>query len=276
MWQNTGLSRSCCFFENQGQLCMNAKTKLLFIVLAIVLSTSCRGRDNEPPATATPSSETPSESEPSTQSSISDRAAAAFAGLDPIRFQQGEGWRVFRIEAGASNAAYVVDEELFADATRKYGLKVGKTVVVGETQDVLGLMQIDLAQSTIGGNRFVVFLPTLSTDQKLRDAWIRENALESDRFPLATFTAKRLIEAPETYREGEEVTFQLVGELEIRGTSLDTVWDVAASLNGSTIQGSMNTRLRMTTLGFDPPNFARTLTVQDEFTIRINFVAHEQ
>ena len=255
---------------------MNAKTTLLFIVMAIVLSASCRARDRESSAVEAPPSEPLSESDPPPQSVISERAAAAFAGLDPIRFQQGEGWRVFRIDAGGSSAAYVVDEELFADATRKYGLEVGKTVVVGETQDVMGLMQIDLSQRWVGGNRFVVFLPTLRTDQKLRDAWIRENALESDRYPLAIFVAERLIEAPDTYREGDEVAFQLEGDLEIRGISLDTVWDVTARLNGGTIRGSMQTRLRMTTLGFEPPDFARTLTVQDEFTVRINFVAHEE
>lgn len=255
---------------------MNAKTTLLFIVLAIVLSTSCRARDSEPPAVGSPPSEPLSESDPPPQSTISERAAAAFAGLDPIRFQQGEGWRVFRIDAGASSAAYVVDEELFADATRKYGLEVGKTVVVGETQDLMGLVQIDLSQRSVGGNRFVVFLPTLRTDQKLRDAWIRENALESDRYPLAVFVAERLLDAPDSYREGDEVTFQLEGNLELRGTSLNTVWDVTASLSGDTIRGSMQTRLRMTTLGFDPPDFANTLTVQDEFTVRINFVAQEE
>ena len=255
---------------------MNVKTTLLYIVLAILLSAGCRGRDSEPSAVEAPPSESLQESELPPQTAISERAAAAFAILDPIRLQQGEGWRVFRIEAGASNAAYVVDEELFADATRKYGLKVGKTVVVGETQDVMGLMQIDLAQLSVGANRFVVFLPTLRTDQKLRDAWIRENALESDRFPLAIFTAERLLEAPNTYREGDEVSFQLEGDLEIRGTSLVSVWDVSASLTGGTIRGSMQTRLRMTTLGFDPPNFANTLTVQDEFTVRLNFVAHEE
>jgi len=38
----------------------------------------------------------------------------------------------------------------------------------------------------------------------------------------------------------------------------------------------MHTRLRMTSLGFDPPDFANTLTVQDEFTVQIDFVAHEE
>ena len=264
------------FREPQGLCYMNSKTTLFLIILAVMLSASCLGRENEQPSNGAPPSESLAERDNRPQGAISEKAAAAFAGLDPIRFRQGEGWRIFRIDGGASKAAYVVDEELFSDATRKYGLEVGKTKVVGETNDLAGLMQVDLGQRSIGGNRFVVFLPTLQTDQALRDAWIRENALQSDRFPLAVFVADRLLQAPDAYREGEVVHFQLEGELELRGTSHATVWDVSASLTGRTIQGSMQTRLRMTSLGFDPPNFANTLTVQDEFTVRIDFVAHEE
>lgn len=255
---------------------MNVKIKLILIIMVVVLSASCRGRENEEPSNGAPPQETVPEAESRPQSAISEEAAAAFAGLDPIRFQQGEGWRVFRIDANASKAAYIVDEELFADATRKYGLEIGKTVVIGETQDLVGLIQLDLAQRSIGGNRFVVFLPTLQTDQPLRDGWIRENALESDRFPLAIFVGERLLGVPDSYSEGEETYFQLEGELALRGTTLSTLWDVSASQSGSMIQGTMQTRLRMTDLGFNPPNFANTLTVQDEFTVRIDFVAHEE
>ncbi|MXX26577.1 MAG: YceI family protein [Caldilineaceae bacterium SB0668_bin_21] len=255
---------------------MKSGTRLFLIILIVTLSASCRGRANEQPSDQAQAAESLPATEDASQSVISERAAAAFAGLDPIRLQQGEGWRVFRIDAGSSKAAYIVDEELFADATRKYGLDVGKTKVVGETQDLVGLMQLDLDQRSIGGNRFVVYLPTLQTDQDLRDGWIRENALESDRFPLAIFVAERLLEVPHSYTEGEEVSFQLEGELELRGTTLSTVWDVSANQSGSTIQGSMQTRLRMTDLGFDPPDFANTLTVQDEFTVRIEFVANEE
>ncbi len=255
---------------------MNAKIKFLIIILVVIVSAGCRSREDEKPSSDTPPSDSVTETTIRPQSAISDRAAAAFAGLDPIRMQQGDGWRVYRIDAESSKAAYIVDEELFADATRKYGLEIGKTVVVGETQDLVGLIQIDLAQRSIGGNRFVVFLPTLQTDQPLRDGWIRENALESDRFPLAIFVGERLLGVPDSYSEGEETVLQLEGELELRGTTLSASWDVSASQTGSTIQGTMQTRLRMTDLGFDPPNFANTLTVQDEFTVRIDFVAHEE
>jgi polyisoprenoid-binding protein YceI len=255
---------------------MRAKTIHLLLLLAMLLAASCSDRRAAP----TPSESTPSvsqqEEEPSEVMTISADAAAAFAELAPVTISEEETWGTFRIVSAESKAAYIVDEELFAGATSKYGLAVGNTKVVGETQDLEGLFQVDLSRPAIGPNRFAVYLPTLRTDQVLRDGWIRENALQSDRFPLAVFIAKRVLEGPGNYQEGVETRFQLEGDLTLRGITLTTVWDVAARLGESTIRGTLQTRLRMTDLGFDPPNFANTLTVQDEFTVRIDFVAHEQ
>ncbi len=254
---------------------MRAKSLTYFLLLTILLAAGCFNRRSEPaPNESTPAA-SPQEAEPSDTVTVSTEAAAAFAELNPVTVSEEEQWRAFRIVSAESKAAYVVDEELFAGAASKYGLEIGKTKVIGESQDLDGLFQIDLSHSAIGPNRFAVFLPTLRTDQVLRDGWIRENALESDRFPLAVFVASEVLEGPATYQEGEETTFQLKGDLTLRGITLSTTWEVAARLDGSTISGTMQTRVRMTELGFDPPNFANTLTVNDEFTILIDFVALE-
>ena len=254
---------------------MRAKSLSYFLLLTTLLASGCFNRRSEPaPNESTPSA-TAQVAEPSDTVTVSTDAAAAFAELKPVTISEEEQWRAFRIVPAESKAAYVVDEELFAGAARKYDLEIGKTKVIGESQDIDGLFQIDLSHSAIGPNRFAVFLPTLRTDQVLRDGWIRENALESDRFPLAVFVASKVIEGPAFYQEGEETTFQLQGDLTMRGITLSTTWEVAARLDGSTISGTMQTRLRMTELGFDPPNFANTLTVNDEFTILIDFVAQE-
>ena len=261
-------------FSN-GKICMSAKSLTCFLLLTILLVSGCFNRRSEPaPDESTPSA-SPQEAEPSDSLTVSTEAAAAFAELNPVTVSEEEQWRAFRIVSAESKAAYIVDEELFAGAASKYGLEIGKTKVIGESQDLDGLFQIDLSHPAIGPNRFAVFLPTLRTDQVLRDGWIRENALESDRFPLAVFVASEVLEGPATYQEGDETTFQLKGDLTLRGITLSTTWEVAARLDGSTISGTMQTRVRMTELGFDPPNFANTLTVNDEFTILIDFVALE-
>lgn len=254
---------------------MSAKSLTYFLLLTILLVSGCFNRRSEPAPDESKPSASPQEAEPSDSLTVSTEAAAAFAELNPVTVSEEEQWRAFRIVPAESKAAYVVDEELFAGAASKYGLEIGKTKVIGESQDLDGLFQIDLSHPAIGPNRFAVFLPTLRTDQVLRDGWIRENALESDRFPLAVFVASEVLEGPATYQEGEETTFQLQGDLTLRGITLSTTWEVAARLDGSTISGTMQTRVRMTELGFDPPNFANTLTVNDEFTILIDFVALE-
>ncbi len=253
--------RHCLSFCGRSQRNVSAytvKTQLLLLSLILVafLSVGCTDRD--------------------TTQTLSPEAAASFATLPPLSLREEKGLQTFQIIPAQSQAVYVVDEELFPDATRKYGLAVGKTKVTGVTQDVEGLLQIDLAGNTIGVNRFAVYLPTLRTDQSLRDGWIQDNALESNRFPLAVFIATQIRDAPQNYQEGDPTRFQLDGALTLRGMTLPTVWNVTASLRGDTISASAETRLQMTDFGFDPPNFANTLTVQNEFTIRIDFIAVEQ
>ena len=208
--------------------------------------------------------------------SLAPEAANAFGDLPTLMLTGEADLRTFEILPDQSKAVYIVDEELFADATRKYGLEVGKAKVTGATRDVDGTFQIDLANKAIGAIRFAVYLPSLRTDQRLRDGWIRDNALESSRFPLAVFIATGIRGAPADYEQGTVAEFQMLGDLTVREITVPTVWDVSATLSGDTLTGIAETRLRMTDFGFQPPDFANTLTVQDEFTVRLEFVAQAQ
>ncbi len=245
------------------------------LLVVALMAAGCGRRDSAATESVPPDSSSEQVDAPP-DGILSDEAAAAFGELPPVELEENSGLRTFEIDPAQSKAAYIVDEEFFADATRKYGLEVGKYKVTGETQDLSGAVQLDLPGATVGPNRFAVYLPTLQTDQKLRDGWIRENALESDSYPLAIFVAEKIRDAPQGYQEGDTVQFQLEGELTLRGAARPAVWDVSAKLQDRTISGRLETRLRMTDLGFDPPNFANTLTVQDEFTVRIEFVANER
>ena len=243
---------------------MGSRVLILVFAITALIAAGCGGRGR-------PSTDAVRQDE-----SLSGEAAAAFGGLPEVDLSESEALRTFLVDPAQSKAAYIVDEEFFAEATSKYGLEVGKYKVAGETQDVVGVMQLDPSGATIGPNRFAVYLPTLQTDQKLRDGWIRENALESEKFPLAILVAREIVNAPEGYTDGAWASFQLEGELTLRGVTLASVWEVNARLQDGTIEGSLESRMRMTDLGFEPPNFANTLTVQDEFTVRIEFVANEE
>jgi polyisoprenoid-binding protein YceI len=187
-----------------------------------------------------------------------------------------EGMRSFVVLPEQSSASYIVEEELFAGALEKYGLAIGWSTVTGSTNQVEGILQLDVTTAEMETAEFTVHLPSLVTGQDDRDGWIRDNALESNRYPLATFVASEIRNAPANYMEGQEVDFQLAGEITIREITQPVVFDVTATLTGDTIQGVAETDLKMSDFGFEPPSFAGTLTVRDDLAVRVEFTAREQ
>jgi polyisoprenoid-binding protein YceI len=188
------------------------------------------------------------------------------------------GLRTFVIVPSESKAMYLVDEEFFSGALAKYGIAAGDSDVVGTTQAFEGQIQLNLddLSSALGDNHFTVQMNTLTTDRELRDGWIRENGPRFNDYPLATFRATAIEGAPGSYSEGEEVSFRLSGDLTIRQITKPVTFDVTASLTGDTLTGVATTRLLMSDFGIEPPNFANTLTVADEFGIEVHFTAREE
>lgn len=189
-----------------------------------------------------------------------------------------DGLRTFVIAADQSSASYVVDEEFLADMLPKYGINAGRQNTIGVTKAIEGQIELNLDDlaDALGNNYFQADLSKLESDQALRDRWLRENGPQFNQYPEARFVATAIEGAPSTYTDGQEVTFRLVGDLTIREITQPAVFDVTATLDGSTLTGRAEAFVRMTDFGIDPPNFANTLTVQDEFTIQVDFVALEQ
>ncbi len=177
-----------------------------------------------------------------------------------------------------SKASYLVDEEFFAGALDKLGIAAGLADVVGSTQEIEGQLTLNLDNlgEALGDNSFTVKMNTLATDQDQRDDWIRENGPRFNDFPLATFTATAIEGAPAAYNDGDEVSFKMAGDLTVREVTQPATFDVTARLAGDTLTGVATTRLLMSTFGIEPPNFANTLTVADEFGIEVQFTAKEQ
>jgi polyisoprenoid-binding protein YceI len=188
------------------------------------------------------------------------------------------GTRRFVVVPEESVASYLVNEEFFAGALAKYGIEAGLGEVTGSTNEVAGELQLRLddPQNALVAGEFTVNLPSLTTDRDLRDSWIRDNALQSNRFPVAKFVAKEIQNAPASYTDGAEVTFQLLGDLTVRDITQPVTFDVTASITGDILKGVATTALQLTDFGFEPPSFANTLTVANDFTIRIELTAKAQ
>ncbi len=251
---------------------MKSKSLQPLWVLVIFVLAACAGA---PPPTSTPASVPTSSS--SERGNEAETVGAPETETDS-QTAPATGLRTFVIVPEGSRAAYRVSEEFFEGALAKLGIEAGNVEVVGSTQKIEGQLELDFADlsAPLGTNRFTVNLSTLSTDQDRRDNWIRENGPEFNQFPLAEFVATGVAETPTSYTEGEEVQFKMLGDLTIRDVTQPVTFDVTATLEGDTASGLAAADLRMTDFGIEPPNFANTLTVADEFSVEVEFTAREQ
>jgi polyisoprenoid-binding protein YceI len=246
----------------------------LLTIFAMLVLTACGGgSEPTPEPTNTPAPEPTATPEPAPQAEESDDASSA-EGETPTT---ATGMRTFVIVPEESTASYSVEEEFFQGAVDRLGVILGLVDTVGSTQEIEGQLQLNLddLSSALGDNQFTVNIESLTSDQPRRDQRIREANLESSKYPLATFSATAIEGAPDSYSEGEEVSFQLVGDITIREITQPVTFDITASLSGDTISGMATALLTMTDFGFDPPNFADMFTVEDEFTVEVEFTARE-
>ena len=184
----------------------------------------------------------------------------------------------FVIVPAESRASYLVDEEFLENALSKLGIEAGQKDVVGSTQAVEGQIQLNTSDlsAALGENSFMVDLSTLESDQDRRDKWIRENGPNFNRFPTAVFTATSLSGLPDSYDEGQEIQFQVSGDLTVLDVTVPVTFDATATLENDTLSGVLTTRKLISDWGIAPPAFAQTLTVADEFGIQVEFTAVRQ
>lgn len=178
------------------------------------------------------------------------------------------GSRTFHIVPEQTEARYEVQEQfLNRDLPNK---------AVGKTNAVEGSFDFSADGKPTGQvSKITVDLRTLTSDQSRRDQWIRRQSLASNQFPFAEFSSTGVEGVPESYAEGQDVTFKLLGNMTIHGVTRPVTFDVRGKLVGDTVTGTATTSLLMKDFGFDPPNIAGLLSVQDGVTVTVDFTAKE-
>ena len=207
-------------------------------------------------------------------SSTSQPAAAPTAQLAnaataaPAPSGTASGTRTFTIVPDQSEASYEVQEQFLSRDLPNQA--------IGKTNAVTGELQFSLDGKPSGKvTNITVDLSKLTSDESRRDNRIRQQWLESNKYPNAVFTSTDAQGLPETYTEGQHVNFKLTGDMTIHDVTKPVTLDVTGKLVGDTITGSATTQILMKDFGIDPPSIAGMLTVKDGVTIKLNFTAKE-
>ena len=167
---------------------------------------------------------------------------------------------------GASEARYRAREQFagapaFSDA-------------VGTTSAVEGQMLLNETGKVVrDASRITVGLSTLHSDQQLRDRYLQDSTLQTGQHPTAQFVPTEVRGLPNSPPTAREVTFQLAGDLTLRGTTRPAVWDVRAQVAGADLTGKATTQFTLADFGIPKPTVARVVSIEDTIVLELDFRA---
>ena len=110
----------------------------------------------------------------------------------------------------------------------------------------------------------------LKTDEPKRDGFVRQNTLESDRFPNAEFVPRRHKGMPLPLPASGNATFQLIGDMTLHGVTAEQTWDVAASFAGEAVTAKATTKFNFAKYKITIPRIFGLLSVDDDIRLELN------
>jgi polyisoprenoid-binding protein YceI len=166
----------------------------------------------------------------------------------------------YRVVADRSEARYRVREQLA-------GISFPSDAV-GTTSAIDGSIFLDTqGRIRTSDSRLTVDLRTLRSDRDRRDNYVRRNTLETERHPTAVFIPSEVRGLTFPLPQTGTASFELIGDLTIRGTTRPTTWEATATFNGQEVSMEAKTSFRFADFGLSIPRVASVLSVED--TIRL-------
>jgi len=162
----------------------------------------------------------------------------------------------------SSFAGFRVQEELAG---------IGAKTAVGRTPKVTGTMTI--LGTTVPNASFEVDMTTLTTDDSRRDGAIRTQAIETARFPKATFVLTQPISLGSIPADGEQIEVDATGSLTLHGVTKTVTIPLQAQRKGDVIAVVGSLEVPFSDYSISQPRAAAVLSVEDKgvFEVQLFF-----
>ena len=171
------------------------------------------------------------------------------------------GETVFRIDPTHSSLTYAVPETF---AGRKSSTATG--VTNGLAGD-LAVNEADLATSRVG--TIVANVEQFHSDNNLRDARIRQDFLQSHRFPLAQFKLDRITGLSGKLVAGKSYPFTIDGFVTIKETTVRATFEGTAKVDGSTLTATATTKAKLSRFDAGPISIAGLVRTSDDISLTL-------
>ena len=208
--------------------------------------------------------------------------APSAVSLDPPASQPAASVGTLPSGAGSTLAAgldgsWAVDTSLgsFSDFSDSWvGYRVDETLAgnrantaVGRTPDVTGTLTMSGTQIT--AVEITADLTTLESDDKRRDGQLQRQALETARFPQATFKLTSPIELGAAPSDGQAITATATGELTLHGVTKTVQVPIQARLSGDVVTVVGSIEIQFADYSIDQPTSFAVLSIEDHGTMEL-------
>ena len=216
-------------------------------------TTSSTATGDDAPATSAETAPDTGSDDTATGAPSADQTADAEAGLAGVWAVEVAGGAVDLLgEPAVSFAGFRVNEVLAGG--------IGDFTAVGRTADVSGSME--LTDTALVAATVEVTMATLQTDNGSRDGQVRR-ALNTNEFPLATFTLVEPVELPAGTADEGSFSGSAEGDLTIKGVTNRAVFDLEAQLVGDRIVVVGSSEVTFADYGVRVPSAPIVVSVED-------------
>jgi polyisoprenoid-binding protein YceI len=168
-------------------------------------------------------------------------------------------WNV--VSGSSSFVGYRVNEKLAS---------IGANTAVGRTQNVQGTLVYD--GSAITSVQITADLTTLTSDKSQRDGALRNQAIQTGRFPTATFSLATPISVDGSPQEGATVSKTVQGNLTLHGVTRPVAIDVQGQLKNGQVVVVGSTTINFSDFSITPPSSFSVLSIDDHGVMEFQLV----
>ena len=148
---------------------------------------------------------------------------------------------------------------------------------IGKTTEITGGIGIGADGKIVSAeSKFVVGVGSLKSDRDMRDGYVRRRVLEADQFPTVEFSPTEFRGLPKTLPTSGAHTFDVIGNLTVKGVTKPTTWRVTAEQKNGQVVGSASTLFTFSDFKIDQPRVPVLLSVQDTIRLEYDFTLVEK
>jgi len=141
---------------------------------------------------------------------------------------------------------------------------------IGKTSEISGGIGVGTDGKIIPTeSKFVVNVGSLKSDRDRRDGYVRGRVLETDQYPTVEFTPTGFRGLPAKLPTSGSHTFDVTGNLTVRGVTKPTTWRMTAEAKNGQVTGNAYTLFTFADFNMQQPRVPIVLSVAD--TIRLEY-----